>query len=298
MREAQVQSLVASHLIPELASLVASYAAGFQGLLVDEFENSNHVESVSAVGDDLMLVLRNGNRRFHTRDSSFLFSGCKITCFASISETVAVCGAKGFLKFCHPSEPMKHKVFYTPGTVTCLAVTQAGDVVAGTNFGLIAVWSMRKHDPLWVRKSIYATTEAIATRGKWVAATGFCYIRAYRLDSDKIVDFNHCNRQVTSVVFVSDTVVASGGHDCSVRLWDLVAGTNTRVFSGHHSWVTCLCLLPDGNIASGSSDGDVRIWGPVGCVDVLRACKKQIRSIAVARGGLVVCSNLDTLIYQ
>lgn len=298
MREAEIRHLVGVHLIPELADLVSCYAAGFQGLFVEGFENDNHVESVTAVGEDLMLVLRNGNRRLHTRESSFLFSGCKITCFALVSETVAVCGLEGGLKFCHPTEKINYHVLGTPGNITCLAATQTGDVVAGTNFGVVVRYSLHKEEPIWVRESIFSTTEAIATRTKWVVASGFRYIRAYRLDSLDLVDFDHCMRQVTSLAFVSDTVFASGGHDCLVRLWDLTTQTNTQVFSGHYSWVTCLCLLPDGNIASGSSDGDVRIWGPVGCVGVLRACKKQIRAIAVARGGLVVCSNLATFIYQ
>ena len=65
---------------------------------------------------------------------------------------------------------------------------------------------------------------------------------------------------VKSLVLLPDGRLASGSHDTTVRLWDLVHGAETSRLEGHTSDVTALAMLPDGRLASGSSDNTVRLW--------------------------------------
>ena len=55
-------------------------------------------------------------------------------------------------------------------------------------------------------------------------------------------------------------LMASGSHDCSVRLWDVDAGTCTAVLIGHAHFVRCLVDLGGGRLLSGSYDGSLRVW--------------------------------------
>jgi LPXTG-site transpeptidase (sortase) family protein len=65
-----------------------------------------------------------------------------------------------------------------------------------------------------------------------------------------------------AVAFSPDgTLIASGGRDNAVRLWDTESGENTRIFEGHDDWVTRVVFSPDGALlASGARDDTVRLW--------------------------------------
>ena len=55
-------------------------------------------------------------------------------------------------------------------------------------------------------------------------------------------------------------LLASGSNDCSVRLWDVDAGTCTAVLIGHTNFVLCLADLGGGRLLSGSWGGSLRVW--------------------------------------
>ena len=61
------------------------------------------------------------------------------------------------------------------------------------------------------------------------------------------------------------TLLASGGDDKTVRIWDPATGTEQAALHGHTSPVRAVCAFTlDGRtlLASGSDDGTVRIWDP------------------------------------
>jgi WD40 repeat protein len=86
--------------------------------------------------------------------------------------------------------------------------------------------------------------------------------------------------EVRSVAFSPDTkLLASGGADRQVMLWDIESGELERVLLGHENTVTSVAFSPDGQtLASASDDGTVRVWklnheqqvavleGPGGCL--------------------------------
>lgn len=55
--------------------------------------------------------------------------------------------------------------------------------------------------------------------------------------------------------------VASGGFDCTVRIWDVKSGRCVRAIDAHSEPVTSVHFIRDGSIiVSGSHDGSCKIW--------------------------------------
>jgi WD40 repeat protein len=88
-------------------------------------------------------------------------------------------------------------------------------------------------------------------------------------------------------------LLASGGADQDVRLWELPSGALLRTFPGHTAAVACLLFSADGGVLlSGSEDCTVRLWRlPDGkrC-RVLRGCTGPVTALALTPDGKTLVS--------
>ena len=72
------------------------------------------------------------------------------------------------------------------------------------------------------------------------------------------------NGDVNAVAFSPDgSLLASGGDDDTVRLWNPATGAHLHTLTGHSGNVNAVAFSPDGSLlASGGDDNTVRLWNP------------------------------------
>lgn len=92
------------------------------------------------------------------------------------------------------------------------------------------------------------------------------------------------------------SLVASGGEDGTVRLWDLAGCRHIRSYRGHVGWVFSVAISPDLEIiASAGEDGVIRLWRtltgePLGA---LIGHTRRIRSVAFTSTGRLLVSGAE-----
>ncbi|KAJ5179816.1 WD repeat protein [Penicillium capsulatum] len=110
-------------------------------------------------------------------------------------------------------------------------------------------------------------------------------------------------RGVSAVQFSPDcSMIASGGADAAVKVWDTRTGRLVYTFEGHLAGISTLAWSPDGQwIASGSDDKTIRLWN----VNTGRAHKKTfighhnyVYQIAFApKGNILVSGSYDEAVF-
>ena len=92
------------------------------------------------------------------------------------------------------------------------------------------------------------------------------------------------------------TVVASGGGDGDVRLWDVAKQREKAVLRGHEGRVTGLAWSPDGEtLVTGGVDKSMRLWNAKSGkeIAVWPNLPRPVRMVAVSHDGQTVAAALD-----
>ncbi|GJN78683.1 hypothetical protein PLIIFM63780_002192 [Purpureocillium lilacinum] len=101
-------------------------------------------------------------------------------------------------------------------------------------------------------------------------------------------------RFVRSVAFSPDsTIVASGSHDNTIRLWRVATGECVQTLGGHDHWVSSVAFSADSAlVASGSHDKTIRFWRVATgeCVQTIEGHDDWVSSVAFSADSTLVAS--------
>jgi hypothetical protein len=98
---------------------------------------------------------------------------------------------------------------------------------------------------------------------------------------------------LTGVAWSSTNLIAAGGEDGLVRLFEPAGEKEKAALAGHKGEVRCVAFSSDGKLlASGGVDGTVRVWDPAECKELhrLEGHTQAVLVVAFAPGGKVLAS--------
>jgi WD40 repeat protein len=123
-----------------------------------------------------------------------------------------------------------------------------------------------------------------------------------RLSYDKeavVLHLRGHKSKVNCLAFSPDgRLLATGGHDHSIRLWQACTGRPAGTLSGHEGYVYGVAFSPDGMLlASSSYDGSVRVWDVAGLRQKARWRHEEVsiwQGLAFAPDGRTVAVASET----
>ena len=109
------------------------------------------------------------------------------------------------------------------------------------------------------------------------------------------------HRGAVNAVCFSGTLVATGGRDTEIVVWDLLSEMGVCRLSGHKGEITSLSFLPSSSdfLVSGSKDGLVKVWSLKLqiCVQTVTEAKSEVWSLAFHGLQNLIVGSSDKSLY-
>ena len=138
---------------------------------------------------------------------------------------------------------------------------------------------------------------ALSPNGQTLVSASFGTIRIWNLKTGGVVqtlDSVHSKKSVNTVAVSPDSsILASGGDDKNVIIWDLKTGRRIRTIPAHTAAVNAIAFSRDGKtLASCSDDKTVRLWNARtgGRLRTLSGHAGGVNAIALSRDGKTLAS--------
>jgi serine/threonine protein kinase len=188
---------------------------------------------------------------------------------------------------------------------TIAIFTNGQYLISGDEGGTVAVWNLTSQQPM----ATYRTNNSILT----VAASSN-HSQIASGDKDRKVqlrrkesignsvqelhgDFSNLdshNGFVYTIQFSPDgKILASGGADRKIKLWNTDTGKIIYTLDGHQDVVTAIQFMPNGKIlASGGTDRTIRFWDleHKQLLKTIEAHEQKIHALAISQDGKIIIS--------
>lgn len=160
-----------------------------------------------------------------------------------------------------PPSPERHDAA-PPGPILALSVEADGAHAITVDGAVARRWELGSGSETRIEIREVTDLAVAARREVDVAAHSNGSITLWSRSSSEPVRLDGHRGGVSCVaVSPNEALVASGGHDHSVAVWDLEKGALVRRFAGHFGAVVDVTWASDGKeVVSASDDGTVRVW--------------------------------------
>ena len=214
----------------------------------------------------LDLETLKGNRS-HVTAALYLTDGRRVVT-ASLDHTVRIWDSVSGRQIGRPLLPMRS----ASGPVTSLSLSgDGGRLAIGFVDQTAEVWDARLLRPLrsFPMPGVPILSVGLNHDGSRLVASGgdrrsISAVNIWDVNSGQLLQQIHLKAGMTeySVQFSPDgRMVAAGGTDRIVHVWDAITAKETHTLVGHSSPINCIAFSPDSkSIASGSFDNAARIW--------------------------------------
>ena len=160
-----------------------------------------------------------------------------------------------------------------PKAVSCIAFSPDGKwIVVGEAFVKAKIYTAKaelldavggREVRALVTHHWEVTSVAFSRDGNWFVSSN--WDRKVRLlefpSGNQARDFESASKPRAVAISPDSKVIASGGLDSTVSLWDRDGGKELQRLTGHTGGVSSVAFSPDGQrLASASADGSLRIW--------------------------------------
>lgn len=81
------------------------------------------------------------------------------------------------------------------------------------------------------------------------------------------------------MVVLSNSFLASGSRDFSIKIWNTNDGTEIKTLEEHKDSVKSLVMLSNGYLASGSLDNSIKIWNLID-VNKIKTFRVHLKTIS------------------
>jgi WD40 repeat protein len=152
--------------------------------------------------------------------------------------------------------------------ISCLSLIDGGRHIAiGDELGCIKLWNVAEER---LSKTFATNVSGTNTMGGFdLSALGYFAEAAYRPETIEMTSSGHA-AGVNAFADLNNGRFASGSHDSTIKIWNILTDKCLDTFIGHTKSVQALELLPSGELASIGTDG-IRVWDLT-----TRQCKRII----------------------
>ena len=126
----------------------------------------------------------------------------------------------------------------------------------------------------------------------WDVMTGKC-LATLKGHTGWVRSVAFCRNSANRSLYSTRNILASGGGDGALKIWDVSTGQCLKTLTGHKQRVRSVTFSPDGNkLASGSGDHTIRLWDyeQGQCTKTLHGHSSRLGAIAFSPDGNILAS--------